>query len=130
MNSNKSYCGRSVTTCDYIIEEQLARIQPKRIVDFGAGSGKNAEIVRKILGFTADVLAVEANKSTTEMLSERSLYNKIYSGLIQDWVLENKDTCDLALFGDVLEHLKPKEVHRVIRECHKYYHNMSVTQYI
>jgi hypothetical protein len=51
------------------------------------------------------------------MLTNEGLYDKIYNDLIQEWVIKDSNMYDLAIFGDVLEHLKPKEIHAVIKEC-------------
>jgi len=126
MQVKKAMHGRSATTCDYILEKQLSTIQPKSIVDFGAGAGKNGELVRKVLGKSIYIMAVEGHDITAKMLCERGLYNEIYSGLISDWLIENTNIYDLALFGDVLEHLKPRDIHKVIKECYKYFKNIIV----
>ena len=38
--------GISATYLDYVIEDQLKRITPKTVVDFGAGAGKIGRLVR------------------------------------------------------------------------------------
>lgn len=109
--------GSSSSLCDYILEHQLEELRPRHIVDFGAGGGKNGRIARRILPDHVRLIAVEGYEKTAQMLSADGPYNRVYHSLIQDWVFNNSDVYDLALFGDVLEHLKPKQIHTVIRHC-------------
>jgi hypothetical protein len=109
--------GTSVTLCDYILEHQIAEIKPEAIVDFGAGGGKMGKLSREVLGEKVYLIAVEGHKETVDMLNRQLVYDRVCHNLIQDWVNINHDTYDLAIFGDVLEHLKPKEIHRAIKKC-------------
>jgi hypothetical protein len=116
LNAIKQQYGSSETLCDYVIKEQIAEINPKKIVDFGAGGGKIGKIAREILGEKVNLIAVEGYKKTADMLSELPLYNRVYHSRIQEWLNTNTDSYDLAIFGDVLEHLTAKEIHRVIKQ--------------
>jgi len=109
--------GGSSSLCDYILERQLKQIQPRSIVDFGAGGGKNGRIAKEVLAENVRLIAVEGFEKTAQMLSSESLYDEVHHTLIQSWVFEDSSHYDLAIFGDVLEHLRPTEIHRVLRAC-------------
>ena len=109
--------GTSGTWLDYILRHQLAEIRTASVVDFGAGEGKNAHLIREVLGTGCRIVAIEGFAPTVRMLEDSGLYDEVHGALIQEWCARNAATCDLALFGDVLEHLSPRAIHRVIRDC-------------
>lgn len=114
--SSEQY-GTSLSDCDYIAAHQLAKYQPVSIVDFGAGAGKYGQLVRKVLGRGVQVTAVEGFARTARMLEEQQIYSEVDNRLIQDWLATNSNHYDMAIFGDVLEHLSSKQIHQVIRLC-------------
>ena len=116
-NSEEQQHGGSVKLCDFVLKHQLEELQPLQVVDFGAGGGKNGRIARRILQDSVKLIAVEGSEITTKMLSDEGPYDEVYNALIQDWVFKDSNIYDLAIFGDVLEHLKPKDIHTVIRQC-------------
>lgn len=109
--------GSSATVLDYVTRQQLAELQPETVVDFGAGGGKYAKIVRETLGVTVKVIAVEGFEKAARMLSASGSYDEVRHQLIEDWMTSSSEWYDLAIFGDVLEHLPPPMIHRVLREC-------------
>jgi len=109
--------GGSVTFCDYILEHQLEAIRPASLVDFGAGGGKNGRIAKQILGEACRLVAVEGFEQTVAMLRTTNLYHEAHCALLQEWVANNTMPYDLAIFGDVMEHLKPGEIHTVLSKC-------------
>ena len=125
-NGSADQYGDSVSLCDYVLEHQLEALQPRRIVDLGAGGGKNGRITRRILSDRAELIAVEGCEKTARMLSTLDLYDDVHHSLIQDWVSRDSDTYDLAIFGDVLEHLEAREIHVVIRQCLRKFRNIIV----
>jgi hypothetical protein len=86
-------------------------------VDFGAGGGKNGRLVRSVAGARCTLVAVEGFTPTARMLRERGIYDRVDTALIQDWLARNTGSYSLAIFGDVLEHLTPRQIHRSIRRC-------------
>ena len=118
--------GSSVSLCDYILKHQLEEIKPRQIVDFGAGGGKIGKIARQVLDERVKLIAVEGYEKTAQMLSCQSLYNEVYHTLIQEWNFKDLTKYDLAIFGDVLEHLTPKEINIVIRQCIKKFKHIIV----
>jgi len=109
--------GTSTSLCDYVLIHQLEQVKPVHLVDFGAGCGKNGRIARQILPDNVTITAVEGCEKTATMLSSEGTYNEVCHALIQDWVANNEKTYDLAIFGDVLEHLNAGDIHAVIRAC-------------
>jgi hypothetical protein len=109
--------GASTWICDYLVEHQLAKLRPATIVDFGAGAGKNGLLAKKALGTASKLIAVEGFARTAEMLQQMGPYDRVDQALIQDWLATNKDRYSVALFGDVIEHLTPREIHSTIRSC-------------
>jgi 2-polyprenyl-3-methyl-5-hydroxy-6-metoxy-1,4-benzoquinol methylase len=101
-------------------------LQPFSVVDFGAGGGKNGKLVRQILQDKVELIAVEGSEKTAKMLSNEGPYEKVSCALIQDWVFQDRNTYDLAIFGDVLEHLKPKDIHKIIKQCHNKFKQIIV----
>ncbi|MCI0591224.1 MAG: hypothetical protein L0Y67_06440 [Gammaproteobacteria bacterium] len=109
--------GSSTWLCDYIVEHQLRLLQPKEVVDFGAGGGKNGLLVRRALGNESKLIAVEGYEKSARMLAERGGYDRVDTGLLQDWVRSDAGRYSLAIFGDVLEHMTPRQIHDVMEKC-------------
>ena len=78
--------GTSAAYCDYILRQQLAALQPRHIVDFGAGAGKNGSIAREVLGPAVRLTAVEGYEESARHLSASGIYDEVCHSLIQDWV--------------------------------------------
>jgi hypothetical protein len=109
--------GRSVPYCDHLVKNHLDQFKPLHIVDFGAGGGKHGKIARQVLANNVYIIAIEGFKDTVQMLSSTGIYDEVHNLLIQDWLYSDSKKYDMAIFGDVLEHLKPKEIHKVIKCC-------------
>ena len=119
--------GTSVSYLDYVLKNQLERIKPRQIVDFGAGGGKNGLIARHIFDNDVHLIAVEGFENTVSVLTAQNTYNKVYHSLIQEWIgFQETSQFDLAIFGDVLEHLKHKEIHMVLKLCIKKFRNIII----
>ncbi|MDR1924054.1 MAG: class I SAM-dependent methyltransferase [Planctomycetaceae bacterium] len=128
MSQSQDHCaGTSASLLDDVLVRQIAAIQPRSVVDFGAGAGKNGGIVRKTLG-DSDVrlVAVEGFEPTVEILRQAGVYDNVECMLIQDWFKQNTNHYDLAIFGDVLEHLSVWEVRNVLRKCYKCFSHVIV----
>jgi hypothetical protein len=109
--------GSSETVLDYVVRRQIDRLQPKTVVDFGAGAGKNGRIVRETLGHEVRVTAIEGFERTAQMLTVDGPYDEVRQMLIEDWIGTDSGEYDLAIFGDVLEHLTPRQIHTTLRAC-------------
>jgi hypothetical protein len=113
--------GSSVSNCDYVVKEQIREIQPQIVVDFGAGGGKNCKLVREIMGTSSYIMAVEGNKIAADILCDSDFYDLVYNELIEDWVEKNNKEVDLAIFGDVLEHLNHRVIRRVLQKTLRHF---------
>lgn len=107
--------GISADYLDHVLKHQLSVLKPLRIVDFGAGQGKNGSIVREVVGQDCELIAVEGCPNTVEYLTRQNIYSSVSSLLLQEWLQQCNQRYDVALFGDVLEHLLPKALHQTIR---------------
>jgi hypothetical protein len=122
----KEMFGSSASYGDHILKYQLETLKPSTIVDFGAGGGKNGIIARQILSNKVKITAVEGFEITSQMLSREKWYDNVCCSLIQEWIYRDKKSYDLAIFGDVLEHLNPKEIHATIRRCLKKFKSIII----
>jgi hypothetical protein len=113
--------GTSTTVCDYIVVHQLEEHRPATIVDFGAGAGKNGWLARQALGESVRITAVEGFLKTAAMLAQEKTYDQVDGQLIQDWIATNRERYDLAIFGDVLEHLTKAEIDPVMAHCLRHF---------
>jgi len=118
-NSSPRQYGKSVDYLDDVLERQLATIAPQTIVDFGAGEGKNGKILKNVLGDSVHTVAVEGFQPTVDMLLSSGIYNEVHHDLIQNWLESHTEHYDLAIFGDVLEHLSVREIRKVMMQCLK-----------
>jgi hypothetical protein len=110
--------GTSTSVCDYIVQHQIKACRPASVVDFGAGAGKNGHLVRGALpAASCSLTAVEGFEGAARMLEQGGVYDRVECALIQDWVERDGGRYSLAIFGDVLEHLPPRQIHRVLRAC-------------
>jgi hypothetical protein len=109
--------GSSTSLCDYIVLHQLELLRPKDVVDFGAGAGKNGRLVRRALGEACRIIGVEGFSECAKMLAGQGEYDRVDAMLLQDWISRESQHYSVAIFGDVLEHIKPREIHKVLRRC-------------
>src|SRR5262245_12120377 len=113
--------GSSTSLCDHIVVHQLRQLQPKEVVDFGAGAGKNGNLVREALGTKCRLVGVEGFERAASALVASGTYDQVEHALLQDWVDRDESQHDLAIFGDVLEHLTPREIHSVLTRCLRHF---------
>lgn len=118
--------GSSATLCDFALLNQLAKLKPRSVVDFGAGAGKNGKIVRQVLGADCEIVAVEGYEPAANSLRSHGVYNRVDYSLLQDWVDKDPGHYSVAIFGDVIEHLTPREIHKVLRGCLKKFDHIIV----
>lgn len=115
-NDSQIVYGFSSSLCDYILRHQIGLIRPRSIIDFGAGAGKVGKIAKEVLQFNYEIVAVEGDDKTAQMLVKEGQYHKVANNLIQDWIETNSEHYDLAVFGDVLEHLPIGEINRIMQK--------------
>lgn len=100
--------GGSWGLTDDLARTVIKNIIPGTVIDFGAGMGKYGFLLRDIFGRGIKVDAVECFEDSVAWLNTLGMYRNVYHANIIDW--EFRDNYDLAIFGDVLEHLPYKQV--------------------
>jgi cyclopropane fatty-acyl-phospholipid synthase-like methyltransferase len=89
---------------DYI-RKILQRLQPKTILDVGAGAGKYSILANQVLSdFTID--AVEVWEPYIERFDLNNKYDNV---LVEDVRNLDNFNYDLVIFGDILEHMTKEE---------------------
>ena len=126
-DSQPQQYGNSIGVLDYVFRQQASTIKPRTVVDFGAGGGKKGRLLREVLGKSARLIAIEGCAATAQMLRGQDVYDEVHCELLQTWILGAAERYDLATFGDVLEHLTPREVHRVIRQAQRQFSEIILT---
>mgnify|MGYP006305959775 CR=1 FL=1 len=121
MSTEPIRVGSSSSALDYVLREQIKAIQPKTVVDFGAGGGKIGKIVREIMGNRCTITAVEGYAITVENLKASKVYDNVHYCLLEDFLLDNTNTYDLAIFGDVIEHLTCRSIKKAIYDTLSYF---------
>lgn len=106
--------GQSWGLTDLVAEVLLKRIDPAKIVDFGAGVGKYGDMVWALLGDNRRVDAVEVFEPSAKWLETTGRYKNVFNVDLKDWVA--KENYDLGIFGDVLEHLEYEEIKQLLKK--------------
>lgn len=126
-NNMEPKYGGSDDNLDKYVASQIIIIKPDTIVDFGAGSGKYGMMLRNIPECkNCKIIAVEGHLPTVEHLKSLGLYDSVENILIQKWLVRRNPMHDIAIFGDVLEHLTAREIHWVIDKALKYFKNIII----
>jgi hypothetical protein len=118
--------GGSLAQKDPYVTAQLLAIRPAAVVDFGAGAGKMGRLCREALGDSVRLTGVEGCPSTVEILKEARIYDAVEGALLQEWISRNKRQYDLAIFGDVLEHVTRREAFRALNAVTAFCRNVIV----
>ena len=87
------------------IVERVTALQPRQVLDIGAGAGTYADLLRPRLP-DARFTAVEVFEPYVGRFNLRAKYNEILIGNALDLVLPY---ADVVILGDVLEHLVYRE---------------------
>jgi hypothetical protein len=82
--------------------EKIKEIDPKTILDVGAGQGVYLDIIRRDLSHDVSVTAVEVWQPYVDQFNLVNRYNNVIVDDIRN--IENFDY-DLVIFGDILEHM-------------------------
>lgn len=102
---------------DKITREQLIKLQPKRAVDAGAGSGSYGKMIRECLD-KCEIIGIEVWKPYIDGYNLNKIYDEVIEGDISKLIKDERIFGDLIIFGDVLEHL-PKEDIKIVRQASK-----------
>src|SRR5688572_29064891 len=115
--TSEARLGASAALCDFVTENQIRKLAPHSIVDFGAGGGKYGRLIRKALGKSPKIIGVDGYQPAVDALREGGVYDGASCKLLENWLDDTSDRHSLAIFGDVIEHLTPRQIHRVMRSA-------------
>ena len=88
------------------VEEKIRELQPKKILDVGAGAGIYLDVINNALGDKAIVHAIEIWEPYVEQFNLKNRYHRVF----QIDAREFQDfKYDLVIFGDVLEHMSEQD---------------------
>jgi len=91
-------------TFDSVVGSHLIRVNPKSVLDVGAGAGKYGRMVKGILPLTR-IVGIEPTKVYIEKYKLAECYDQIHEETLREYCARNSgDRYDVVLFGDVLEH--------------------------
>jgi hypothetical protein len=90
---------------DDLIVKQLVALNPKSILDIGAGAGKYGKLLKTALP-NCVIDAVEPTQKYIDEYGLSSIYSTIYTMNIEEYLENNpKHTYEVVIIGDMLEHL-------------------------
>ena len=97
---------------------QISTIMPKKIVDFGAGDGFYGKLLKYLLPECC-VVGVEIETSYPEKFGLANIYDELFVCSLEDFIsgIISDNDYDLAIFGDVLEHLEEDSAKEVIKKA-------------
>lgn len=96
---------------------QMIEISPQKIIDFGAGDGFYSKLL-KYLFSTCYVVGVEAESSYPKKFGLYDLYDELIIDRLENFIDRlNINDYDLAVFGDVIEHLEKSIAEEVIKKA-------------
>ena len=87
--------------------EKIVSLNPKTVLDIGAGQGVYLDLIRRDLGDSVVVDAIEAWQPYVDQFNLHNRYNDVYVGDVREYSF-NKNY-DLVICGDVLEHMSEKD---------------------
>ncbi len=101
--------GFSWTTFDELTLHILTQLQPRRILDIGAGEGKYGRIIRTHRGLKdVDITAVEYEPLRRDELLALG-YNDVKSISALDLFKDSAANYEVVILGDVIEHFRKSE---------------------
>jgi hypothetical protein len=84
-------------------------------------------MIREIFGEDTYLVAVEIFKKTARYLKNEHIYNRVVNLDIVSWCKDNTSYYDLAILGDVLEHLYNfDEVHYILNRVLSHFDNIII----
>jgi len=106
----------SSNTFDDVLVDHVNRLNPEKVLDVGAGAGKNSKLIHdRCLAKPKEIHAVEPTSHYVDLYSLKKSYEHVYQMDIITWLKNNSETnYDLVLMTDVLEHLFKSEVFDVL----------------
>jgi cyclopropane fatty-acyl-phospholipid synthase-like methyltransferase len=86
--------------------EKIKEINPKTVLDVGAGAGVYLDLIREHLGDEVYVEAVEVWEPYIKEFNLEKRYGAVWNKDVRDW---ETFPYDLVIFGDVLEHMTKED---------------------
>lgn len=86
--------------------EKIAEINPRTVLDVGAGQGTYLDIVKSVSPDVVKVHAIEVWEPYIEQFNLRQRYDRVFRMDVREVV---DFYYDLVIFGDVLEHMTEAE---------------------
>ena len=83
-------------------KEKIIEINPKTVLDVGAGQGVYLDLIRDGLGSGVIINAVEVWQPYIDQFNLENRYDKLFAKDVKDM---NNFKYDLVILGDVLEHM-------------------------
>ena len=102
------YSGYSFTTFDDLCVYLLTQIQPKRVLDIGAGEGKYGQLIRAANLPQPHLTAVEYEPGRKDELLALG-YDEVRSISALSLMDRPEETFDFVILGDVIEHFRKSE---------------------
>lgn len=102
------YSGFSWTTFDDLTLHLLQAINPRRILDIGAGEGKYGRLIRAGGNHSWHVTAVEFEAGRRDELLAIG-YNEVRSISALDLMQHSSEDFEVIILGDVIEHFRKSE---------------------
>lgn len=82
--------------------EKIKEINPRTVLDVGAGAGVYLDLIKEHLGAHVIVVGLEVWQPNIEQFNLEERYDKVINDDVRN--IDNFDY-DLVIFGDVLEHM-------------------------
>jgi len=86
--------------------EKIKEINPRSVLDVGAGAGAYLDLIREHLGYEVYVEAVEVWEPYIKEFNLESRYGAVWNKDVREW---KTFPYDLVIFGDILEHMTKEE---------------------
>ena len=88
------------------IMQEILQLNPKTMLDVGAGSGDYLNLIRRNIGNSIKVDAIEVWQPYVDFYFLKKRYNNVFVEYVRNFENFNYD---LVILGDVLEHMKKDE---------------------
>jgi len=90
---------------DDAVESLVQLLQPRTVLDIGAGAGKYATLIRRAYP-AAVITAIEMDREYIERFKLAEKYDAVRAIDAEQLLTEVDTDYDLVIFGDVIEHLR------------------------
>ncbi|KAF1067927.1 methyltransferase [Variovorax sp.] len=98
-----AHIGYSWPTFDVLTQEIVRAIDPRRILDIGAGGGKYGALLKDIVP-RCELTALECDEAAFPGLRETG-YHQILPITADGLYKQSSDLYDVVILGDVIEHM-------------------------